>query len=98
LRSKAFPLLTLILVAACAGPAASANTATAAPSAVTAAAPAKSGDVPLIPESEMICETTRPTGSNIAERTCRPRPKPGQASTSLPAYTPAGPPPGGGAR
>jgi hypothetical protein len=90
LSKTTFLLATMLLCAACAGPAASANSATAGPAAGTG------GDAPLLQGPDLVCETVRPTGSNIAERTCRPRAQVNQANQLFPVHTPSAPPPGGG--
>jgi len=85
LRKTTFLLATTFLCAACAGPATSAKPTTGDPVASTAA---NRGDAPLIPAQDMVCETVRPTGSNIAERTCRPRANLNQTNQGFPVYTP----------
>ena len=92
MRKTTFLLVTTLLCAACAGPATSANSTTGGPAVVTG------GDAPLLQGPDLACETVRPTGSNIAERTCRPRTQVNQANPPFPVYTPSGPPPGGGGR
>lgn len=88
MRKTTFLLATMFLCAACAGPAASSNAATAGPAMVTG------GDAPLLKGPDVACETVRPTGSNIAERTCRPRTPVNQTNQLFPIHTPSGLPPG----
>ena len=90
MRKTTFLLPTMFLCAACAGPTASSNAATAGPAMVT------DGDAPLLKGADVVCETVRPTGSNIAERTCRPRTPVNQMNQPFPVYTPSGLPPGAG--
>ena len=95
MHKTTFLLSTMFLCAACAGPTASSNAATAGPAAAGQAT-ATVEDAPLLKGPDIVCETVRPTGSNIAERTCRPRTPVNQTNQFFPIYTPAGLPPGGG--